>query len=130
MTRLTHRDGTLPTNPDAVFVFGSNTMGKHIGGAAKVAAEKFGARDGICAGAWGFSYAIPTLDEYFNQLSLETIAGWVRDFLAVAAVEPDTEFFVTRIGCGIAGFADAEIAPLFKDAPTNCNFPEEWTPYV
>lgn len=29
---------------------------------------------------------------------------------------PEQFFYVTRIGCGIAGFRDKEIAPLFSEA--------------
>ncbi len=31
---------------DDIFVFGSNLEGRHLGGAARVALDKFGARDG------------------------------------------------------------------------------------
>ena len=80
-------------------------------------------------GEWGNSYAIPTLDDHFQKRDLHDIALDVIDFL-IHAIDSDDDFFVTRIGCGIAGFADAQIAPLFKGAPDNCNFPEEWKPYV
>lgn len=36
--------------------------------------------------------------------------------MAFAAQHPELTFLVTRIGCGIAGFRDEEIAPLFADA--------------
>lgn len=130
MNIITHRDNTLPDDRGAVFVFGSNLAGKHLGGAAKVAVEKFGALDGWPRGACGFSYAIPTLDENFGQLPVEQIALDIAALINHARNEPQTEFFVTRVGCGIAGFADADIAPLFKRAPINCNFPDEWKPYV
>lgn len=37
-------------------------------------------------------------------------------------------FYVTRIGCGIAGFTDAEIAPLFMKARSlnNVRIPESF----
>ena len=130
MTRLYHTDGTLPANAEAVFVFGSNLAGNHLGGAAKVAVDKFGALDGWPRGAWGFSYAIPTLDEQFTRLPIKQIALDIAAFLTHAASEPGTKFFITRIGCGIAGFADSDIAPMFKSAPANCSFPLEWKPYV
>lgn len=37
-----------------------------------------------------------------------------------------TRFQVTRIGCGLAGYRDADIAPLFACAPANCHLPAEW----
>ncbi|MBQ4021092.1 MAG: hypothetical protein II613_00920 [Bacteroidales bacterium] len=94
-----------------IFVFGSNLGGMHGGGAARIALEKFGAVWGQGVGLQGQSYAIPTM-----QGGVETIKPYVDDFIAFARTHPGMRFLVTRIGCGIAGFTDAEIAPLFKDA--------------
>ena len=94
---------------DEVFVFGSNLAGMHGGGAAYAAFKKFGAVWGC--GLQGQSYAIPTM-----QGGVETIKPYVDEFIDFARSRPDLFFYVTRIGCGIAGFADAEIAPLFAAA--------------
>ena len=106
---------------DEVFVFGSNLM--HGGGAARAAFEKFGAVWGCGVGLQGQSYAIPTM-----QGGVETIKPYVDDFIDFAHARPDLFFYVTRIGCGIAGFADAEIAPLFAAARTvpNICLPESF----
>ncbi|MBQ5722783.1 MAG: hypothetical protein IIV64_01150, partial [Muribaculaceae bacterium] len=40
----------------------------------------------------------------------------VDEFIAYAKSHTDKVFLVTRIGCGIAGFRDEEMAPLFADA--------------
>lgn len=96
---------------DEVFVFGSNLGGFHGGGAARVALDKFGAEWGNGVGIQGQSYAIPTM-----QGGVETIRPYVDDFIKYACRNTDKFFFVTRIGCGIAGFADADIAPLFANA--------------
>lgn len=96
---------------DEVFVFGSNLAGMHGGGAAWVAFRQFGAVMGCGVGLRGQSYAIPTM-----QGGVETIKPYVDDFIAFAAAHPELFFLVTRIGCGIAGFRDREIAPLFADA--------------
>ena len=96
---------------DEVFVFGSNLAGMHGGGAARLAYERFGAVWGCGVGLQGQSYAIPTM-----QGGVETIKPYVDEFIDFARSRPDLFFYVTRIGCGIAGFADAEIAPLFADA--------------
>jgi hypothetical protein len=50
------------------------------------------------------------------QGGVETIKPYVDQFIAFASEHPELFFFVTRIGCGIAGFKDKEIAPLFADA--------------
>ena len=94
-----------------VFVFGSNLAGHHIGGAAKAAHVKFGAQWGIGVGLTGRSYAIPTM-----QGGIDTIKPYVEQFIEFAKRNPEYYFLVTRIGCGIAGFKDEEIAPLFKEA--------------
>ena len=97
--------------PDEVFVFGSNLAGMHAGGAARIALEVFGAVWGQGVGLHGQSYAIPTM-----QGGVETIRPYVDDFIAFARQHPELFFYVTRIGCGIAGFRDREIAPLFAEA--------------
>ena len=97
--------------PDDIFVFGSNLAGHHAGGAARVARQRFGAIPGQGVGLQGQSYAIPTM-----QGGIETIKPYVDDFIEFASNCDQNTFYVTRIGCGIAGFKDEEIAPLFKDA--------------
>ena len=94
-----------------IFVFGSNLGGKHGGGAARIALEKFGAIWGLGVGLQGQSYAIPTM-----QGGVDTIKPYVDDFIEFARTHPEMHFLVTRIGCGIAGFTVSEIAPLFRDA--------------
>ncbi len=96
---------------DEVFVFGSNLAGMHGAGAAWLAFQKFGAVMGCGVGLRGQSYAIPTM-----QGGVETIKPYVDEFIAFAKSRPDLFFYVTRIGCGIAGFRDKEIAPLFLAA--------------
>ena len=96
-------------NDNEVFVFGSNLGGMHGGGAARTAYENFGAVWGEGVGHFGKTYAIPTM-----QGGVETIKPYVDQFIAYAAEHPELTFYVTRIGCGIAGFRDEEIAPLFK----------------
>ena len=125
-----HKDGTLPQNGE-VFVFGSNLAGRHGGGAALVAKQKFGALQGFGSGPMGNCYAIPTKDATVaNSLPLELIKGCVQKFLAYANLYPNTEFFVTRIGCVLAGYSDAEIAPMFAGATSNCSFAQQWLPYL
>ena len=97
--------------PDEVFVFGSNLSGMHGGGAARVALEAFGAIWGQGVGLQGQSYGIPTM-----QGGVDTIKPFVDDFISFARQHPELFFYVTRIGCGIAGFRDREIAPLFAQA--------------
>lgn len=96
---------------DEIFVFGSNLAGAHGGGAARIAVEDFGAIWGQGVGLQGQCYAIPTM-----QGGVETIKPYVDEFIEFAKQHKELFFYVTRIGCGIAGFSDEDIAPLFKDA--------------
>jgi hypothetical protein len=98
-------------NPGEIFVFGSNLAGAHGGGAAHIACQRFGAIWGQGVGLQGQSYAIPTM-----QGGVETIKPYVDEFILFAEQHPEYKFLVTRIGCGIAGFRDEEIAPLFAAA--------------
>ena len=98
-------------NPGEIFVFGSNLAGQHLGGAARVAHQYYGAVMGQGVGLQGQSYAIPTM-----QGGVETIRPYVEEFIRFAEAHPELKFLVTRIGCGIAGFQVEEIAPLFEGA--------------
>ncbi len=94
-----------------VFVFGSNLEGMHGGGAARVACLRFGAVIGQGVGMQGQSYGIPTM-----QGGVETIRPYVDEFVSYAKSHPEKTFYVTPIGCGIAGFDASDIAPLFRNA--------------
>ena len=109
--------------PNEIFVFGSNLGGMHGGGAAYVAYRRFGAIMGQGVGLQGQSYAIPTM-----QGGVETIRPYVDEFIKFAEEHQDLTFLVTRIGCGIAGFTDEEISPLFAKAHSidNIVLPEGW----
>ena len=73
-----------------VFVFGSNIEGHHGGGAARL---------------------IPTMHG-----GVAAIKPYVDQFIEMAKVMKDKKFYVTKIGCGIAGFDVKEMAPLFNGA--------------
>lgn len=98
-------------NENEIFVFGSNLEGSHGGGAAAIAARKFGAIWGQGVGLQGQSYAIPTMHG-----GVSAIKPYVDEFIEFAKNNTKLTFLVTRIGCGIAGFREEEIAPLFKNA--------------
>lgn len=125
-----HRDGTLPTGFE-IFVFGSNRAGIHGAGAAKTARDVYGAELGMGEGKFGKSYALPTKDRDLKTLSILTVQLHVRKFIAYAKSRRGRyEFFITRVGCGLAGYSDADIAPMFAPPLGNCNYPESWLPYL
>ena len=112
--------GTLPhritpseiylLSANEVFVFGSNIQGMHMGGAARIAFDRFGAEWGNGEGLQGQSYALPTMGDVDNTTSAACT------FTIFAKNHPELKFFVTPVGCGIAGYRPEEIAPMFKDA--------------
>jgi hypothetical protein len=109
-----------------VFVFGSNLAGRHGKGAALFARQNHGAIYGQGTGLQGQSYAIPTKDENIRTLPLDRIKPYVDEFIAFATAHPEMTFQVTAIGCGLAGYKPAQIAPMFADAPSNCQLPDEF----
>jgi hypothetical protein len=124
-----HEDGTLPTDNE-VFVFGSNLAGIHGAGAARVALDNYGAILGIGSGFMGNSYAIPTKDEDIETMSLEHIYPFIDAFIQFATSSPEFSFFVTGVGCGLAGYDPSDVAPMFHNAPDNCSFPDTWRKYL
>ena len=99
-----------------VFVFGSNESGRHGKGAAKTALG-WGAKWGQAEGLQGKTYGIPTKDSTIRRtLTVEEIKPYVDRFIEFAKENPDKTFYVTEIGCGLAGHKQKDIAPLFKEA--------------
>ena len=103
-------DFIVELDEDEIFVFGSNLHGFHSGGAARAAMDKFGAEWGVGVGRTGQTYAIPTMHG-----GVDVIKPYVDEFVEYAKVHPELRFLVTRVGCGIAGFRDEDIAPLFAE---------------
>lgn len=116
----------LTKKAGVVFVFGSNLAGKHGAGSAKEAARFYGAERGVGQGRTGNAYAIPTKDEKLKTLSLQTIEDYVQRFITYAKQHPELTFNIVAIGCGLAGYRPEEIAPMFRDVPSNCNLPKEF----
>ena len=103
-------DFIVELDEDEIFVFGSNLHGFHSGGAARAAMDKFGAEWGVGVGRTGQTYAIPTMHG-----GVDVIKPYVDEFVEYAKAHPELRFLVTRVGCGIAGFRDEDIAPLFAE---------------
>ena len=110
--------------PDEIFVFGSNSEGNHAGGAARQA-MRFGAILGQGNGLQGQTYAVPTMFAHESK-----IEPYIDDFISFAKRNPQLKFFVTRVGCGIAGFTEKQIAPMFERVKTekieNVSLPKEF----
>jgi len=115
---------------EIIFVFGSNLAGRHGKGAALIAKQKYGAIQGVGEGLQNSSYAIPTKNARLEVLPYSVIAIGIASFLDTAYWHSELRFKITRIGCGLAGYKDDEIAPLFENAPDNCYFDLKWRPYL
>jgi hypothetical protein len=129
---------TTPNNidklgPNEIFVFGSNTQGRHGRGAAKTAHEKFGACQGIGEGLCESTYAFPTLDAdpypgpaNLRERSHEELLLSAAAFKTCAAAYPELTFYLTKVGCGLAGYNEEYMKSLFTDCPPNVIKPEGW----
>lgn len=129
MNRQYHPDGDLPVD-DEIFVFGSNVQGFHGLGAAKLAAQQYGAVERVGHGLQGQSYAVATRYWDFSSrrmmtLSLDVIKNHVDKFVKFTKDNPHLKFWVSGVGCGYAGYRASDIAPMFKEA-INCSFPHTW----
>jgi hypothetical protein len=111
-----------------IFVFGSNLSGRHGKGAAKTALG-WGAKWGQGAGLQGRTYGIPTKDASIRRtLTVIEIKPFIDEFIEFAKNNPDLTFLVTEIGCGLAGYKQKDIAPLFINAVDveNIHLPEKF----
>jgi hypothetical protein len=109
-----------------IFVFGSNLRGAHGRGAALDAKNLWDAEYGVGEGLTGRAYAIPPKDENLRRRTLFQIRASVDKFKEFARARPEMTFFVTRIGCGLAGYKDDDIGPMFHGSPENCELPPGW----
>lgn len=112
-----------------IFVFGSNLAGRHGAGSAREAMRKHGANYGQGFGLQGESFAIPTKDYMLRTMPLHQIDAYVKRFIQFARAHPELMFRLVAIGCGLAGYTPAQIAPMFGMAPRNVILPPEFTEY-
>lgn len=126
-------DKNFYPNRNTIFVFGSNLAGIHGAGAALTAHRYYSAPWGAGEGLFrkdprhnAGSYALPTKDRQMTTLPLDVIKSAVERFMEVAWSNPGLNFFVTKVGCGLAGYTEEQIAPFFTEAPINCILPHGW----
>lgn len=123
--------------PNQVFVFGSNTQGKHGKGAALTAKNKFGAIYGQAEGPQGQSYAIITKDLTKNthpSRTPEQIKEQVHNLYEYARENPDKEFLVAYSGKGtnLNAYSNQEMADMFgsEPIPNNIVFEQEFNKLI
>ena len=119
----------LPTN--GVFVFGSNTEGRHGKGAAKTADTYFGAQYGQARGLQGSSYAIVTKDLTCNKhpsRSQQQITQEIATLYQFATAHPELDFYIAYNGnetsLFLCGWTTQELANMFAHSapPSNIIF--------
>lgn len=121
-----------------IFVFGSNTEGRHGAGAARFAHDHLGAEWGVGEGPTGKCYALPTKGYHLSEMTTAEIRGHVEEFFQYATNQLGSEritgvrtiFKVTQVGCGLGGHTADDIAPMFLSAPSNCYFDLDWKKYL
>ena len=113
-------------DPKSIFVFGSNEAGIHGAGAALYALKELGAKRGIGFGIQGKTFALPTKNTQIQTLPLLKIEKYVNEFKKIALDYKDYNFWVSRVGCGLAGYNDLDIAPMFLNCGQNIFLPVEW----
>lgn len=113
---------------DEIFVFGSNLDGWHGAGAARLAKEKFGAKQGTAEGLTGQCYALPTVGRNLRKMPAAQVAEHIRKFIAFANDNPEYTFLVTKVGCGLAGHPVEVIAEMWDGyhIPKNMILPIEF----
>ena len=110
------------------FVFGSNLEGWHGKGVALTAKTYFGARQGVGEGPTGHCYALPTKGINLETLRLNEICAAIATFVDYASDHLETQFMITRVGCGLAGYSDEKILACFLaySLPNNVHLPGIW----
>jgi len=108
-------ENTQTLKSNEVFVFGSNLAGQHLGGAALLAKEKFGAELGVGEGMTGQCYALPTKDENIETLPIAEIHKAIEQLRETVENNKDKFFIITAVGCGLAGYEAKDIAPMFEN---------------
>lgn len=109
-----------------IFVFGSNANGSHWWWAAYQAKIQFWAEDWIGEWLTGQCYALPTLDEMYNKYSLDIIKENFLKLYKCAENNPDKEFLLTKVWCGIAGYKEEDIILCIpRQTPKNIVMPNE-----
>lgn len=114
--------------PNQIFVFGSNTQGRHRKGAALWAAANAGAIYGQAKGRQGQSYAIITKD--LTKSSHPSV--WWRDIYQqikylykYASENPELDFLIAyRDAPNLNGYSPQEMASFFVIADVDIQIPD------
>ena len=116
-------------NKDQIFVFGSNTQGRHGSGAALTARLKFGAIYGNPEGIQGKSFAIITKDLTKNTHPSRTVSqiiSQINKLYEYATLHPDKEFIIPYkcSDYNLNAYSSEDMAKMFasSEIPDNIVF--------
>jgi hypothetical protein len=136
-TLNTYKGLITELDANCIFVFGSNTQGRHGRGAALIAKQKFGAIYGQSEGLQGKSYAICTKDltkSIHPSVPIWDIECQIGILYGFALEHPDLQFYVAYSGQGINlnAYSSLQMASMFsnKNIPTNILFEEEFAKLI
>ena len=80
-----------------IFVFETDECGYHNSESGKLAIEKYGAKEFVCSGYYGNSYAIPVLDMFGDKLSLNDIQYYINRFIEFTKSNKRKQFVISKI---------------------------------
>ena len=129
--------GDITPSDNTIFVFGSNTQGRHGLGNAKIARDLFGAINGQAEGLQGSSYGLVTKDLTVRgtgtpSVSWKDIVDGIKRLYAVAESNPDKLFKIAyrhKTKKSLCGYTGYDMISMFSQAgkiPENIVFSEEW----
>lgn len=108
-----------------IVLIGTNESGIHGAGFAKFAHHNWGLPMTFSFGIWHNMFCIPTKDWRIKTHPLNVIKFYVSRFIEYAKLKSNSIFYVTKIGCGLAGYTPEQIAPMFRDC---VNLPNVYLP--
>jgi hypothetical protein len=130
----TYKNLVKKLKPNQIFVFGSNTQGRHGKGSALFAKQNFGAIYGQSQGLQGQSYAIVTKNLNKNihpSISSSDIIEQIKKLYLFAKENPEKEFIIAYSGTkvNLNGYSNQEMANMFSniDIPKNIIFEYEFS---
>ena len=147
MTRKTYTGFIENLNNNQIFVFGSNTQGRHGSGTAKIALNNYGAIYGQGHGLQGNSYGLVTKNlkkGYYDKITNKTyhktgirsinkddIQINIKNLYEFADLNKNKEFFIayTANGTNLNGYSSVEMANMFNsfdNIPINIIFEDKF----
>ncbi len=119
-----HPENITPKKNNFIWVFASDSAGRHTVGNAKIAHQAFEAKYAVANGMTGKAYAITCYNKKNEPMPFEDVKQNILSFLNFAKSHPKVHFYITEF----SGFNTQDVAVLFKDASENCCVPESWKP--